>query len=77
VRIVVDYGTFHIDGVDVENSNDPSIQEWMIRIIVGFSQNHDVMMRSIWVNGVLFSVNVLCCIVDAKDIMKINAVMFE
>jgi hypothetical protein len=53
----------------MKDSDDPGIQEWMMGIILVLSQDHDIAMRCIWVDGVLFSTNIVRRIVDTKNIV--------
>ena len=48
-----------------------------IALICLLREDHDVTFEGFCINGVLSSVNVICGIIDAHGVVKIEAVVFE
>ena len=61
----------------MENTYNPTIQEWMIRIIVVLGKDHNIAVGCVCINGVLLSADIICGIIDTKNVVQIYAVVLE
>ncbi len=75
--MVVDHGTSCIHGINVKDTDNPGIQEWVIGIIIVFGKDHNVAVGRVRVDGILLSANIICSIIDTEDVMQIHAVVRE
>ena len=77
MRAMINRCTPCIDDIGVEDSNDPGVQKRVIGVIIIVGQCHDITVSCGRVDGVLFPTNIICSVVDAKNLVKVYAVLFE
>ena len=75
--MVVDHGTFCIHDINMEDTDNPGIQKWVIGIVVVVGKDHNVAVGGVQVDGVLLSANIICSIIHTKDVMQIHVVVLE
>ena len=77
MRTVINPSTSCIHDVDMEYPNYSGIQVRMVILVLVLGQHYDVTVRSMRVDGVLFPANIICGIVDTKNIMHIELIVLE
>ena len=61
--------------IDMENANDMGIPVW-VGALVFMCQHHDIMMR-LGCDRILFTVCIICGVVDTEGCMLIEVVIFD
>lgn len=64
----------------MKNTQNPSIYVGMLHAIAPVClprEDHDVTLGGFCIYGILGSANVICGIIDAHGVVKVEAVMFE
>jgi hypothetical protein len=64
------------------NTENSSIAKWMddvgiLSTVEGASKNHHVTMGCRWIENVLAPPDIVCCVVDACDIVFVHPIVFE
>jgi hypothetical protein len=80
--LVVHHPRACIDYVHVINTENSSIGKWMddVRIlgtVEGTSNDHYVTMGCRWIENFLAPPDIVCCVVDACDIVPVHPIVFE
>ena len=74
VRCVVQRIWPSVNNVDVIDSENSSIAEMVWVIVFLIRKQHDVAMRSVWIDDILRATNVVRCVVDFEYVVFVDPV---
>jgi hypothetical protein len=75
--MVVYHRTTSIHHIDVEDPNNPGIQEWMPRVIFILGEDHYVTVRGGRIDCILLPSNVVRCVIDTTNVVRVDAIILE
>jgi hypothetical protein len=77
LRTVVYRPTTSIHHIDMEDPNNPGIQEWMLKVIFVLGKDYYVTVRGGRIDCILLPSNVVHCVIDMTNVVHVDAIILE
>lgn len=62
--------------IDMEDAEDAGVRKRVAAAVTAADECHD-MSAGAWVNRILTATDVVCCVVDAQDLMEVDTIVLN